>query len=613
MENNIYCIQVKNNLISKEGEFFQEDCEYKPGRVELKFAEDEDLTQLFSFLEQNRDKGDTGEIKEKELRLLPKLSDAMFYSIATNYSLYSNSVVTDEWGLKEESWLNNLFHKNDGYFTPIVLVPYKKNGSNFDSKKELLLAKERVSTLSILTSAENSTNKFIDNFSPVKIVYSFIPSDEYKEIMSKKLENLWKSFSFYNQEFPKSKIETEIKNIWTKHLFSDNNIELYEKKWVKKNENYKPLFEEIKNNTLEYLTYKTIKICNYYDYYMHLFDNNFIQFQTGSEGNSSEWKGGKIAEKLIEDLICTNDINFMNLKIKQCISFLYNLDFYIAGKKDTELKDKNTIYIQSFINRYCNDKSKINYDYVFKNLLPHFFKKEFYYSNNENNPEKDDRPLSSFSSGESQIFNSISYTIYHIKNASCIKKNKERINYNNINLVFDEAELYYHPEYQRTFISDLLGILKRSNLNKTVKSINITLITHSPFMLSDIPETNITYLKKGKIDETVTNKTLAANIYDLLKNQFFMDATIGKNSNKIIQEFLKDYKKSKKKIKGKRIKFYESFVENIGDDYLHDTSGNMLMKLKNIDFRTRMKKEQEKKIMYYKEQIEKIEKKNEKN
>ena len=92
-----------------------------------------------------------------------------------------------------------------------------------------------------------------------------------------------------------------------------------------------------------------------------------------------------------------------------------------------------------------------------------------------------------------------------------------------------------------------------------------------------------------------------------------MDATIGKNSNKIIQKFLKDYKKSKEKIKEERIKFYEFFIENIGDDYLHDTLSNMLMKLKNVDFRTRMKKEKEKKIMYYKEQIEKIEKKNEKN
>ena len=613
LESNIYCIQVKNNLINKEDDFFQEGCEYKLGSVELKFAEDEDLTQLFSFLEQDRDKGAVNEIKKKELKLLSKLSDTVFYSIATNYSLYPNSVVTDEWGGKEESWLNNLFHKNDGYFTPIVLVPYKKNGSNLDSKKELSLAKERVSTLSILTLAEKSKNKFIENFSPVQIVYSFISSDDYKKIMSEKLENLWKSFGFYNSEFPKSKIETEIKNLWTKHLFSANNIELYEKKWVKKSENYKPLFEEIKNNTLEYLTYKTIKICNYYDYYMHLFDNNFIQFQTCSEKNSSEWKGAKIAGKLIEDLICTNDINFMNLKIKQCISFLSNMDFYIGEKEYSELIGKNTIDIQSFIDKYCKDKSNINYDFIFKNLLPHFFKKEFYYSNNESNPGKDNRPLSSFSSGESQLFNSISYTIYHIKNASCIKKNKERINYNNINLVFDEAELYYHPEYQRTFISDLLGILKRSNLNKTVKSINITLITHSPFMLSDIPETNITYLKKGKIDETVTNKTLAANIYDLLKNQFFMDATIGKKSNKIIQEFLKDYKKSKKKIKEERIKFYESFIENIGDDYLHDTLSNMLMKLKNIDFKARMKKEFEEKIMYYQEQIKRMERNNEKN
>jgi len=116
-----------------------------------------------------------------------------------------------------------------------------------------------------------------------------------------------------------------------------------------------------------------------------------------------------------------------------------------------------------------------------------------------------------------------------------------------------------------------------------------------------------------EITDDEFNKTLAANIYDLLKNQFFMDATIGKKSNKIIQEFLKDYKKSKKKIKEERIKFYESFIENIGDDYLHDTLSNMLMKLKNIDFKARMKKEFEEKIMYYQEQIKRMERNNEKN
>ena len=69
-----------------------------------------------------------------------------------------------------------------------------------------------------------------------------------------------------------------------------------------------------------------------------------------------------------------------------------------------------------------------------------------------------------------------------------------------------------------------------------------------------------------------------------------MDATIGKNSNKIIQEFLADYKKDKEKIGGEKIKFYASFIENIGDEFLHDTLDNMQMKLKNIDFETRMKK-----------------------
>ncbi|WP_346985391.1 hypothetical protein [Chryseobacterium sp. POE27] len=60
----------------------------------------------------------------------------LFYNIIINYSFYGlNSLETGE-------WVESLFHKNDGYQTPIVLNPMKTNG-NIDINRESSLAKQR--------------------------------------------------------------------------------------------------------------------------------------------------------------------------------------------------------------------------------------------------------------------------------------------------------------------------------------------------------------------------------------------------------------------------------------------------------------------------------------
>lgn len=67
------------------------------------------------------------------------------------------------------------------------------------------------------------------------------------------------------------------------------------------------------------------------------------------------------------------------------------------------------------------------------------------------------------------------------------------------------------------------------------KHVQIILTSNSPFIVSDIPHTNIVYLKdtnaKGKLevrDRYTLDKTFGANINNLLISNFFMDTgTIG--------------------------------------------------------------------------------------
>jgi ABC-type methionine transport system ATPase subunit len=68
----------------------------------------------------------------------------------------------------------------------------------------------------------------------------------------------------------------------------------------------------------------------------------------------------------------------------------------------------------------------------------------------------------------------------------------------------------------------MLGYLSKinpDNLNN-IKGINIIFVTHSPFILSDIPSSHIIRLENGKIKEN--KETFGTNIHDLLADTFFM-------------------------------------------------------------------------------------------
>lgn len=126
--------------------------------------------------------------------------------------------------------------------------------------------------------------------------------------------------------------------------------------------------------------------------------------------------------------------------------------------------------------------------------------------------------LDSLSSGETQRIYTISTFVYHLRNLD--SKQVDKIQYRNICVAFEETEQYFHPEYQRTFINYLINQLKNANLNE-ICNIHVIFVTHSPFILSDIPQSNVLYLKKGEKQDVRLN-TFGANVNDLLHDSFFL-------------------------------------------------------------------------------------------
>lgn len=127
--------------------------------------------------------------------------------------------------------------------------------------------------------------------------------------------------------------------------------------------------------------------------------------------------------------------------------------------------------------------------------------------------------LESFSSGEKQKLFSLSAIVYHLQNLNSVAN--EKFKYHSINVILEEIELYFHPEWQRTFCNGLMQMIRDANLSN-ISSINILFVTHSPYILSDIPKSNVLFLKDGHPENSMQENTFGANINSLLKNGFFM-------------------------------------------------------------------------------------------
>ena len=121
--------------------------------------------------------------------------------------------------------------------------------------------------------------------------------------------------------------------------------------------------------------------------------------------------------------------------------------------------------------------------------------------------------------------------------------------------------------------------------------INVTLITHSPFVLSDIPAENILCLSRKK-EDTLEGKTFAANIHDLFNNTFFLPFTVGEIAKSEISEIVKLYNDwAKNRLKSNGWKLDDSALEEkleqrwpkmeyvasiVGDEYLSEELTDML-------------------------------------
>lgn len=116
--------------------------------------------------------------------------------------------------------------------------------------------------------------------------------------------------------------------------------------------------------------------------------------------------------------------------------------------------------------------------------------------------------------------------------------------------VFDEAEIGFHPEWQRQYVKNITAFLEdmarqASALNREYYNdapdfhYQIILTSHSPVILSDIPRESAIMLRRGN-DRLTSNvsesrqQTFGTNIFELYRDSFFMEGGL-------VGEFAQEY------------------------------------------------------------------------
>jgi len=445
-----------------------------------------------------------------------EILEQLVYSYISNFSIYAynpsdysdeatptlyerNCRKTGSIALKfsERHWLEGLFHRRESYQTPIVLYPARDYG-DINITKERHLAYSRL--ISVILSEKSQFRGINDHLeiSGISISGNNIAYDV-------KYIRYHASYRFNRNGYVK--LRKDIISLWDEIVGSSDGKSLED--FAKER-----LFGE---DALDYLVYKTLKTSSTYPVYSKYFFSKYEKAVSSYERSD--------LENLVSAL--AKDVSHVTRKIRQTLFYLkYGLyDVTQIGE---------TIPID-VISKECNN--------LFKELpgpekdrwllclrrfgIEDFTPPPFLTATLEiiDKPTGQSVNFNSLSSGEKQFIYSITGIIYHLINLDSVEATSAQITiYNNVNIILEEIELYFHPDLQRKLVLALSKGIRQCTFHH-IKNINVMMVTHSPFVLSDIPSSNVLALNKNGVPvdhEKIDIRTFGANIHDILKHPFFL-------------------------------------------------------------------------------------------
>lgn len=497
-------------------------------------------------------------IKVSQRKNFEKVLSQFFYTIVINQSVYAynshdyskecnseNYEVTvrkchktDKDGreilytTEDKCWLNGLFHKNDGYQIPIVLSPYRFEG-NFDINREDKLAYERLISL-LVRSGEN-----------FKVLNGHL---QFNRFLFKKKDHLY-DMSYIHHNIGYKQFKNDDFGTMKKTIL-DTWISIFKLKNVKFR---KGTHTELAKN---YLVYKTLKIASIYEEY-----DDYRKKYLVEEKPYEEEEFRQLVRRIVK-----NQSHVTN-KLYRTFAFLIWDIFDNKG-------ECFSISVDDVAKRWVNARpgKSLNIMAASNLILQAFIPPPFFEISIELLEMRTQEvvPFETLSSGEKQQAFTISSLLYHLSNLDSVGKDaftNKRISYPMIHLVLEEVELYFHPQLQKEFVKNLLSGLYQMNF-QNIKWIDIRIVTHSPFVLSDIPTENVLTLRKTSHDVAAID-CFGANIHEMLRNTFFLkNGTIGNFASWLIKRIAQCLRVHRWESKiEKAPKYFPSLKGDLSEDF----------------------------------------------
>lgn len=459
-------------------------------------------------------------------KLQATIAKCFFYTVATNYSMlgfltldyheeesltyvlpYDIEDEEDNKHLKQwhysRNWIGSLFHKNDGYMCPIVLNPYRDEGQ-LDMNNETGLTINRLASLLL---SDRDDESLMEDYKLDELVYK-IDKDFYLTFEKGETEELDQGEMLYKM------LELyDLKSTYVYHILHHLCVEV------------KETMSRIELLACLYLVYKVLHIAGTYP--------SYNKYKAIGDVNNTFLKLPEKDETLVAELAAEVKRRHSHIeqKAQQTMMFLKT----IKGLKQTNpnidldwMEHPFEYEGYRFFMGYEEGYEKI--EDLTQRLPPPIFRQQIMLKKKITDKVSGDVkwvkqiPFNRLSSGEKQLAYQLTTIVYHLLNIKSVSA--DNIKYNGINIVLDEIEVCFHPDYQRKFVKNLLQVLKRLKLNESF-GIHILMTTHSPFILSDIQSSQIMYMEEGeRLSESrlaeIPNP-FASNVSEILHQSFFLD------------------------------------------------------------------------------------------
>ncbi|MGI4736927.1 MAG: hypothetical protein ACRYG7_17295 [Janthinobacterium lividum] len=153
-------------------------------------------------------------------------------------------------------------------------------------------------------------------------------------------------------------------------------------------------------------------------------------------------------------------------------------------------------------------------------------------------------------------------------------------------LLLDEGEIGWHPRWQRQYLKSLLDFLGNWIVGGGFEldiRVQVVLTSHSPFLLSDLPRECVVLLQKIESQVQVVElpgaeRTLGANIHDLLANAFFLgDSLVGDFAAHKINEVIQQLTDTNTQLTVERVAVLSHVIELIAEPLVREKLQQMLV------------------------------------